>query len=628
MDILKGRISDARGEIINKEYNIATSTWCILGYANAIVKLFNVYMLNGKMEFSKKLDSLIQNKKSEPNQFLKEGMKVSSETTSCNGAKKYSTSGDPFVDNFAAISYFKEPRSYKEVSKDMEYLWSIDPLMCLKLSVYIRLITRKTVIVHDDGKKEELETQKGQGLKHEGLMRMLWLAIHQPETFKVNIAHFIAAGSWKDIFKMLSLDLQYHGWDNRQLDWNFMLLTIKAGLLNSESSNLVRKYLPTIRTNKNCNTLESQSYTLIGRWLAKKFSPGSEKETSYKIYRKIKSEGTAHQWQQLISKQLYSVLNFDSISGRALSLLVNSKFLENHNLEEKYSKWIMSKPVAKYTGFVFELFKPLGSGYNCRHIEDYKEATINAQFAQLVNTGKSNTNTNSSLLVVRDTSCSMAVLAKGCNVSAYDIGKSMALYFSEFLEGPFANSFAEFADSCVLHQWVGSTPVDKYINDKCEAYGGTNFQSVIDLFITLKEKGVEEKDFPSGLLLVSDGELNPSNISIKDRRKGISIGNDSTNFQTAIERLKEAGFSDRYVSNFKIIMWDIPNNYYGENQAVKFEDFADAPNFFYLSGYDPSAVSFILGNDYSKPAPRNAQELFLAAMDQELLNKLKVVQNK
>ena len=566
------------------------------------------------MIFEKKLSSLMGT----GNQFLKEGMKETSVVQSENGAKKYSTSGNDFVDNFAAISYFKEPRSYKEVAKDMELLWSLNPKLCLKLAVYIRLITRKSKVVKDNGSIEELEVQRGQGLKNEGIMRMLWLAINQPKTFKANFAYFVAAGSWKDVFQMLSLDLQYHGWEGRKLDWNFFFLVIAAGFTNPETTHLVRKYMPTIRTNKNCKTVESQADTLIGRWIARKFSPDLEKESAYKAYRKMKSEGKAHQWQQLISQQLYDKINFDHIAGRALAILVGSEFLKNHNLTEKYSKWIQSKPVAKYTGFVFELFTPLGSGYYCHHIEDYKEHTINAQFAQLVKTGKENINSNSKLLVVRDTSSSMASKVRGCNVSAYDIGKSMALYFSEFLTGPFANSFAEFADKCKLHQWKGDTPVDKYINDRCEAYGGTNFQSVIDLFIDLKQRGVKEEDFPTGLLLVSDGELNPAGSQ-----------NVSTNFQTAIRRLKEAGFSEEYVKNFKLIMWDIPNYYYGKDNAVKFEDFADAEGFFYLSGYDPSVVSFILGGD--KPevrVPKNAEELFMAAMNQTLLNKLQVIMPK
>lgn len=60
--------------------------------------------------FNDKLTNLFDSNK-ESNQFLKEGLKETSVTESGNGAKKYSTSGNDFVDNFAAISYFKEPRS-------------------------------------------------------------------------------------------------------------------------------------------------------------------------------------------------------------------------------------------------------------------------------------------------------------------------------------------------------------------------------------------------------------------------------------------------------------------------------------------------------------------------------------
>lgn len=554
------------------------------------------------MEFQKKVTSLIKSE----NQFVKQGLKVSSETTSENGAKKYSTTGNKFVDNFASASNFKDPRSYDEVSKDMQILWCSDPKLCVKLAIYLRLITRKSKIVTK--KVVELDVQRGQGLKNEGIMRMLWLAINKPKTFKVNLPLFIAAGSWKDIIQMLSLDLQYHGWENKKLDWNFLYLTLSAGLNNPETTHLVRKYLPTIRTNKNCTTLESQADTLIGRWLARKFSPKFEKEAAYKAYRKIKSEGVAHEWQQLISQQLYNSLNFDHIAGRALALLVGSKFLENHNLTNKYREWISSKPTAKFTGYVFELFAPFDG--NPRHIEDYREKTINAQFAQLVETGK--VNNTSSLLVVRDTSYSMNGKAIGCNVSADCIAKSMALYFSEFLTGPFANAFAVFSDKCYLDTWQGDTPVDKYLNDEYSVVGSTNFQSVIDLFIRLKAEGVEEKDFPSGILCVSDGEFNSWDT------------NEYTNFQLAIKRLREAGFSDEYVNSFKIILWDVPNNFYNYKGKPKFEDFADTPNFFYMSGYDPSAVAFILEGTIPN-LPKNAEELFLSAMNQELLNRVKIL---
>jgi hypothetical protein len=49
----------------------------------------------------------------------------------------------------------------------------------------------------------------------------------------------------------------------------------------------------------------------------------------YKQYRKYKSEGTAHTWQQLISKSLHNSIDFNSIHGRALYLLAKSKYFQN-----------------------------------------------------------------------------------------------------------------------------------------------------------------------------------------------------------------------------------------------------------------------------------------------------------
>ena len=45
-----------------------------------------------------------------------------------------------------------------------------------------------------------------------------------------------------------------------------------------------------------------------------------------------------------------------------------------------------------------------------------------------------------------------------------------------------------------------------------------------------------------------------------------------------------------------------------------------------MSGYDPSAVAFILGgNKPELKAPKNTEELFMTAMDQELLNRVRIV---
>lgn len=573
------------------------------------------------MEFSKKKTSLFDNKEtvtSQENAFVREGLKESSKTVSGNGALKYSTSGDAFVDNFALIANFKAPRDYAEVSKDMYKLWSINPKKCLQLAVYIRLITRETQIALP-GETVTLDVQRGQGLKNEGIMRMLWLAIHHKPTFMANMPYFIAAGSWKDVFEMMSLDLQYHGWKGRKLDWNFMRNTILSGLANPSTSELVKKYLPTIRSVKECKTVESQARTIIGQYLAsciygnkKSKKKESDSRAAQREYRRIKRSGTAHKWQQLISQENLLELDFNTIHGRALSLLVGSKFLKNHGLIEKYQKWIASKPVAKYTGYVFELFQPLGNSYRINRLPEYQEMTINKQFDGLVETGKQNLRPDNKLLVVRDISSSMTSCGRGTNMSAYAIAKSMALYFSAMFDGPFKDAYATFSDTCKLCKWQGKTAIEKWANDTDSNFGSTNFQAVAKMLVEIR-KNVPESEFPTGVLCISDGDFNWCGVN-------------ESNFNKFRKTLLSGGFSKDFVENFKLILWDIPNSYYGNSTRAKFEDFADAPNNFYISGYDPAAVAFIMGTEQRQVTPKNASELFIAAMDQDLLNRLTIVE--
>lgn len=415
---------------------------------------------------------------------------------------------------------------------------------------------------------------------------------------------------------MMRTDLEFHGFERKVLDWNALSTFIMAGLENPETSELVKKYLPQITAKSKCTTLRKQANTIIAKFLANKLFG----KNSYKQYRELKSSGLAHTWQQLISKNLLKEVDFDAIHGRALSGLVSSKFLANNGLEAAYTAWIESKPVAKYTGYVHELAQKIGSPNMCGRryynrgksaLSPYQAMTINKQYDGLVALAKDNVNVQSGLIVVRDTSSSMTSDAKGINMSSYDVAKALGIFFGDMLEGHFANSWIEFADSAKMHTFKTKTFVDKWMEDSSEAYGSTNFQSVIDLFIKLKKKGVSEAEFPTGILCISDGEFNSSQLS-------------ETNVESARKKLASSGFSQEYCNNFQIILWNIPNGYYRDS-STKFETFGETENVFYLSGYDGSIISFLLGGNGSKTGtPKTDVELFEAAMSQEILDLVEV----
>jgi len=552
--------------------------------------------------FSTKKNKLFENDKKSvksESSFVNAGLKKSNETLSQNGSLKYKSTGNDFVDQFGKLGTYKAPRAFNTIAKDQELIWSQNKLLTVAFTLYIRMITRVTDVF---GRKTSV-SQKGAELRHEGIMRMIWLHLNAPKTFWNNVPLMISVGSWKDVFTMLQYDLVYNGWNDRKLDWTKFGNLIMTGLSDDTQNNLIKKYLPQIKANSACKTVEAQADNMIAKWICSLLygsKTGSESST-YKMYRKLKTSGSAHEWQKLISQGKHSLIDFNTIHGRALNKLVRSKYLSNQGLTEKYENWITKSDVeAKFTGFVHELFERMPSSKSSLGVA--KEETINKQFATLVKKG-GDVNKETSLIVVRDTSGSMGSGAAGTNMTCFDIGKALALYFSEFLTGQFANAWIEFSSSAKMHTWKGETPVDKWYNDKSGYVGSTNFQSVVNLFVTLKSQGIAESEFPTGILCISDSEFNPSQLG-------------KTNVEAAKSTLLRGGFSKAYVDNFVIVLWNLQHGYGGGGR--KFETHGDVQNVFYFSGYSAATVSFLTEDI------KTASELFDAAMNQEVLSLVKL----
>ena len=556
--------------------------------------------------FEAKKNSLFEinkSKQAKSNSFIEKGLEKSAETLSGNMAKKYSTTGNTLVDQFGLTGAYKEPRQFTDIAKDCESAWAFDKRYAVLFIFYLRTIVR--VVKLFNGASTET-SQKGAQLKHEAIMRMIWLYHKEKQIFLRNIGLFISLGSWKDINTMLQYDLVYHGWDNRVLDWEFLGKLILTGLENRNTSELVKKYLPQLRSNNKCTTVEAQADNMIAKWICSLLYGNKESTTNYKKYRQLKASGTAHQWQQLISRQQFDRIDFDKIHGRALNLLVKSKFLANQNLTDKYKTYVSNpeKETIKYTGFVHEVMDICARQNSLHQVPDYEQETANKQFAELIKKGGASGQTD--FIVVRDTSGSMSSPCPGTAMSCYNVAKSIALYFSYFLHGRFEDAWIEFNNDAKMHKWTGKTPCEKWFNDKSSFVGSTNFQSVIDLFVKIKNQGVPEDEFPTGILCISDGEFNPSGQL------------DETNVTVAKEKLYKC-FSKEYADNFVIILWNLQNSYYGRgNSGNKFETYGNTPNAYYFSGYEPSVISFLTARI------KGAWELFEVAMNQEILNMIEI----
>lgn len=550
------------------------------------------------------------------NPFVQAGLKKQAGVKSGNGSAKFSTTGNDFVDQFGTTAQYLAPRPYNEMDKDMRKLWGVDAKTTVAFILFIRMITR--VVSLFNNKKTE-SVQKGAGLRHEGTLRMLWLAINAPDTFWKNVQLYISVGSWRDIITMLSYDLQYNGWNNRQLDWEKFGNLLLVGLENPNHTQLIRKWLPQIKSNTKCTTIESQADNMIAKWICSLLYGSKENGATYKKYRKLKSSGTAHQWQQLISQKKFNKINFDSIHGRALALLASSKFLKNHGLEAKYAEWIGEKPTAKFTGFVYELAAQVKNS-----LQKYQKDTINAQYQTLLENATVNiAESPYRPIAVLDGSGSMDSKmyignGKVGDMSSWNAAYPLAIFLDDMLQsGPFKGHYLQFSNTCEMIAIKGATFVDKVIIRSRGSAAGTNFMSVFDLIIGIKRANpkLDESNFPNMIVCFSDGEFN-------------SVGSNITNVEKGRQMLKQAGFSKEYYESFGFCFVDMPNTFYSNrrDRKPKFESFGgNVKNCFYFSGYDLAPLGFLFGQSkVTERVPTTAEELFQAAMDQEVMQHIEI----
>ena len=526
-----------------------------------------------------------------------------------NGAVSNSTSGNLLVDQFSK-SGSAVGRTLQEVFADQSSIWGQDELSALKFAFYLRLITRKVRM--SDGTVTD-SVQKGQGNADESLKRLLWVAIYKPDTFYKNLWILPLVGSWKDMWIMMSM--------SDELKKEEFFKVIAMGLNEKSQCGLVLKYLPRIRSMKKCKS----DWAKKTNKLAKEFCDFlgiTERE-----YRKMKSSGNAHKFQQVITAGLYDMIDFNTIPGRALFGMVrnNGQFLKAHNLYDKYINWLSKQPVAKFTGYVYELAMACGNRYNFKSLSLAEKMTIDKQFDGLIELAKQDKGgITGNVWCCLDTSGSMNTSVRGTKALCCDIANSLALYFSTLNEGAFHKCIMSFDDVSHFYKLSG-TFTDMMSNLPRVGCGGTNFQGAIDEIIRVRKENpnIPLKDYPKTILVVSDMQFNPSGgYSYRIRGNGITM-TPSTNYETMKEKLMTA-FPKEFVDDMKFIWWHVTASY------KDFPATIDDPGCYMFSGFDGAIITLLLGGDNSvvqeDGTKRNLtmEEMVDKALNQEILSFVKI----
>lgn len=515
-----------------------------------------------------------------------------------NGAISNSTTGRLLVDQFSKAGSSTD-RNIQEVFADQSSVWGEDALSALRFAFYLRMITRKVKMF---GGEQTDVVQRGQGNKDESLKRMLWVALYHPDTFYKNLWILPLVGSWKDLWTLLTM--------SDELNKEEFFKTMAEGINDESQRGLILKYLPRIRSNKKCVSEWSKK----SNQLAKDFCDFLGWKAEH--YRKFKSSGVAHKFQQLICGGLYDKIDFNQIPGKALTLMLKDggTFLKKHNLYDKYVEWIKNQPVAKFTGFVYELGMqcPTTNG-NAKLLSFVQKMTIDKQFDGLIKLAKSDDGgIKGNVWCCLDTSGSMNTSICGLkDVRCCDIANSLAVYFSTLNEGAFHKSVLGFDNVSKFYQLSGSF-TDMMFNLPYVGCGGTNFQGAIDeiIRVRLSNPTIPLTDFPKTLLVISDMQFNRSGSS--------------SNHEEAKRKLKTA-FPKDFVDNMKFVWWHVTSQY------KDFPSSISDPGTYMFSGFDGAIISLLLGGDTTvvddntgEKRELSMEEMVQKALSQELLLQLKM----
>lgn len=556
------------------------------------------------------------------NQFIDAAVDITKKadnlTFTENGAVSYKKISDSeLACQFGkAGSYFG--RSMVEVSRDMEAIWEEDPTMAVRFIFYLRMITRKVDNFKDGTTTDSV--QNGQGLRDEPFKRLLWLAKNHPKAFNEVFYLLPMVGSWKDPWTLMYYDMKLEGEDTNWkscLDYEaiFDVILIYMDLDKKSTTDLIRKFMPRIKSKSHLKTARAKYMSGLAKAFVGYLNQRMEKPISYGMYNKMKTIGTAHDFQKLITNQMYDKIDWNKIPGKALLLLSTGNFISNHNLEKSYMDWLKKQPTVKFNGYPFELAR------RARDIDTSKKwmtYTIDKQFEQLLEKVKG-TEIKERIMCALDTSGSMSVRIPQVNVSALDICESLGIYFASLVPGTFHDTVIMFDSTSHMRKLPDGGFCRKLNSIPCNAMGSTNFQSIIDLMVKVRTEkpDIPMEDYPTTILVVSDMQFNSTGDywatdTPKERESNINV---------CREKLKTV-FPEDYAENLRFIWWDCTSRC-SDSPDSNINN--EKSNSLFLSGCDGSIISLILGNEVDEKGNikrMSMDEVVLKALSQEILTQI------
>lgn len=454
-----------------------------------------------------------------------------------NGAVGFKSSGHALLDiNFATASL--RNKSEDEIQKMFSEAYQENPLLAVKWLFMLRDI-------------------RGNGMGERRSFRVCfrWLATVRKDLILKLIPLVAEYGRWDDLFclidKSATIDAEVEAavFDAIDKQWAEDLTNMKA----EKPISLLAKWIPSI------NTSSSKSVALAKRFC--KYLQLSEKQ-----YRKTLSSMRKYLnvIEQKMSAKQWSEINYEAVPSKA-NVKYNAAFLRNDEARRREFLGKLEKGEAKINSsanfpcdIVHAYAGKVGYSYYSRTTRCTIDPALEAMWKALPNYVK-DLDTGSTI-VVADGSGSMCTAVSG-SMTALEVANSLAIYFSEKLNGPFKDKYITFSEN---PQYVDMSNTKSLVEKICIALqhnecANTNVEAVFDLLLkTTCAHQLKQEDIPSNVLIVSDMEFdscaqsNSGSFSTYDYNACKYVAKKTALFEVLKKRWEAAGYKMP-----KLVFWNV-----------------------------------------------------------------------
>jgi len=457
-----------------------------------------------------------------------------------NGAYAHASTGSKVLNLFALGGAVRQ-REEQEVRDLIHEAWNEDKSLAIRAIFYLA------------------DIREGQGERDFFKKALSYITQHNPIIASRIIPLIPEYSRWDLVYEFVGTPLEGQ-----------MFSFVKEQFLKdmkTETPSLLGKWLKSVNTS-------SEESNKLGRLTATKLG------LSEKDYRKSLSalRSKIGVVEKQMSAKNWAEIDFDRIPGMAYSRYMNAWKTHIPTKLQKYLEDVAAGKTDMKTGVLYP-HNVMRDALSAEYQRD--KTSIQSTELQWKNLPDYVNGDQEYIMPVIDTSGSMSTGIDTSGTTAELVARTLGIYLSERLAGPFKNHFIIFSETPLVGELKGETIARKYINMPQINARNTNIEAVFSLILdTAVRHNLTQEDMPTKVVMFSDMEFDSA---IQGRK-------DVTLFNSIEKRFLAAGYKLP-----QLIFWNLsarhdqfPVDQHQSGAAL-------------VSGYSPVTFKYMLGKPIASP---------------------------